>query len=296
MAARLSPSRRRPRRHGRAFGVLRRGVPVGEQLGPGLEAGGLGRLVDVFLGGVRRVELLEVVRGQEHREGAVGAVLVGDRGQEQGRGSGVGEAHPGVVDLLHLGGRAVGVLDPARQAGRQLLVEQHVVVPEQDVVGREGLAVRPACALAQVDRPALVVGRGLRPERDLGLDLGAVGREAEQRVVDDADVVVGVGRPQEGAAPHPAILADLLDHRHHQRLLGQALLDRRQLAGFNQLGQQRRLLVGAALSPGQIAGRQRACSGRQADQRNTPVESRIHGRSPYSFCSFFRLIDAAELS
>ena len=152
---------RRPRRHGRALGILRRGVPVGEQLGPGLEAGRLRCLVDVFLGRVRRVELLEVMRRQEHREGAVGAILVGDGGQEQRRWRGVGEAHRVVVDLLDLGGRAVGVLDPARQGRRQLLVEQDVVVPEQDVVGGEGLAVRPARALAQVDRPDLVVGRGL---------------------------------------------------------------------------------------------------------------------------------------
>ena len=111
------------------------------------------------------MELLEVVPRQEHREGAVGAVLVGDRRQEQRRGGGVGEAHRVVVDLLDLGRRAVGVLDPARQGGRQLLVEQHVVVPEQDVVGREGLAVRPLGALAQLDGPGLVVGRRRRHSR-----------------------------------------------------------------------------------------------------------------------------------
>ena len=153
------------------------------------------------------MELLEVVRRQEHREGAVGAVLVGDGGQEQRRRRGVGEAHRVVVDLLDLGRRAVGVLDPARQGRRQLLVEQHVVVPEQDVVGAERLAVRPLRALAQLDRPDLVVGRRLGRLGDLGLDLGAVGREAEQRVVDHAHVVVGVGRPEESAAPHAAILA-----------------------------------------------------------------------------------------
>ncbi len=276
------PRDRRPRRHGRAFGVLRRGVLVGEQLGPGLEARRLCRLVDVLLGGVRRVELLEVVRRQEHREGAVGAVLVGDGGEEQGRRRGVGEAHRGVVDLLDLGGRAVGVLDPARQAGRQLLVQEHVVVPEQDVGGGEGLAVRPLRALAQLDRPGLEVGRGLGAFGDLGLDLGAVGREAEQRVVDHADIVVGVGRAEEGAAPHAAILADPLDHRHHQRLLGQAGVDGRQLAGLDLLGQDGRFLVAPALCQGAVARQQTAS--RQPDQRQTPIYGAIHGRSPCFVC------------
>ncbi len=110
------------------------------------------------LGVVARVELLEIVRRQEHREGAVGAVLVGDRRQEQRGRCGIGEAHRVVVDLLDLGRRAVGILDPAGQGGRQLLVEEHIVVPEQDVVGAERLAVGPLGPLAQLDGPGLEVG------------------------------------------------------------------------------------------------------------------------------------------
>src|SRR4029079_15370499 len=90
---------------------------------------------------------------------------------------------------------------------------------------------------------ALVVGRRIGALGFVGLDLGAVGREAEQRVVDHADVVVGIGRPQEGAAPGAAILADLVDGRHDQRLLGQAGVDRRQLTGLHLVGERGRFLV-----------------------------------------------------
>ena len=63
-----------------------------------------------------------LVVGDHHHQ--VGAVLVGDRRQEQRRRCRIGEAHRVVVDLLDLGRRAVGVPDPAGEARRQLLVEQ----------------------------------------------------------------------------------------------------------------------------------------------------------------------------
>ena len=53
---------------------------------------------------------------------------------------------------------------------------------------------------------------------------------AEHRLVDDATVGVEVGDAGEGAPPGAAVLADLLDGRDDQRVLGQALLDGRQLA------------------------------------------------------------------
>jgi len=44
-------------------------------------------------------------------------------------------------------------------------------------------------------------------------------------IAHNTDIVVRVRRPEEGAPPHPAILADLLDHRDDEWLLGDPLLD-----------------------------------------------------------------------
>ena len=51
-----------------------------------------------------------------------------------------------------------------------------------------------------------------------------------------------VGHAGERTAPGAAVLADLLDRLDDQRDVGQALLDRRQLAVLDHLGQLRRLL------------------------------------------------------
>ena len=61
---------------------------------------------------------------------------------------------------------------------------------------------------------------------------------------DDAVAVLVVGGPGEAAAPPAAVLPDLLQglDDHQVARLGQALLDRGQLAGLDQLGQHRRFL------------------------------------------------------
>ena len=136
-------------------------------------------------------------------------------------------------------------------------------------------------ALAQLDRPGLEVGRRLGACRDLGLDLGAVGREAEQRVVDHADVVVGVGRAEEGAAPDAAILADAFRDRHHQRLLGQARVDGGQPAGLDLLGQRGRFLVLAL----RVGGTEEPHAGQHEAARHRSHEhlcAKIHPNPPHS--------------
>ena len=234
--------RRRPRRHRRPLRVLGRRVARGEELGPRLEAGGGHQLVELVLLGVGRVELLEVVSGEEHSVGPVAAVLVRQRGEQQRVGLLVGPADSRRADLLDAGRRAVRVAHPGRKRRREVLVQQHVLIPEQDVVGGERRAVRPARALTELDRPGPEIFRRLPSGGDLRLDLGAVGRKSEEGVVDDAHVVVGVGRTQERAPPHAAVLAGPLDHRNHERIAGQALLHRRELAGLDLLGQRGRFL------------------------------------------------------
>ena len=183
------------------------------------------------------------------------------------------------------------LIQPGR-VGVSSLLSSTSLYQNSDVVGAERLAVGPLRALAQLDRPDLVVGRGLGRLGDLRLDLGAVGREAEQRVVDHAHVVVGVGRAEERAAPHAAILADLVDHRHDQRVLRQAGIDGRQLAGLDLLGQRRRFLILAALRQGRFACRHQASPHQQPNQRKPPFHIRYHGRPPDLFSQH---IDPAEL-
>ena len=109
------PRDRHPRAHGRALGVLERRVLGREQLGPGLEAGRLDELVDVVLLRVFGVEALQVVGGQEGSVGAVTAVLVGERGQEERRRLLVREAHRLGVDLLDGRRGAVGCCAATRE-------------------------------------------------------------------------------------------------------------------------------------------------------------------------------------
>jgi hypothetical protein len=83
------------------------------------------------------------MRRQEHRKVRSAPSWLATAVQEQCRRCGIAEAHRVVVDLLDLGRRAVGIANPAGQSGRQLLVEQDVVVPKEDIVRAERLTVGP---------------------------------------------------------------------------------------------------------------------------------------------------------
>src|SRR5438128_381194 len=166
------------------------GVARGEGLGPRLEARRGHELVHLVLLGVGRMEPLEVVRGEEDGVGAVTAVLVRERGQQQRIGLLVGPAHGRRAHFLDRGRRAVRVAHPGREGRHEVLVQEDVLVPEEDVVGGERCAVRPPCALAELDRPGSKVPGGLTSRGNLGLALGAVRRESHERVVGDPDVAV----------------------------------------------------------------------------------------------------------
>ena len=123
-------------------------------------------------------------------------------------------------------------------AGLDVLVQVHLIVPEDEVVRREGLPIRPPHPLAEEDGadPPVV---GQPPV------LGHAGHDLGPGVVPEEDLVRGddpvpvlrVGRPREGPPPGPAVLPGGLQRLDHHRLLGDALLDRGELAGLHQLGQ-----------------------------------------------------------
>ena len=148
-----------------------------------------------------------------------------------------------VVDLLE--GHRLAVDDPlgVRRLG-QLGVELDVFPPEDDVIHREGLAVRPLQILAEVEGDGLAVGAELPLRGQAGLHgILWVTRPAQDRIVVQAAIGVEVGRAFPGATPRAAILADLLDGLDDQRISRDALIDGRQLAGLDQLGQHGRFGV-----------------------------------------------------
>ena len=89
------------------------------------------------------MELLQVLGGLEDGILPVAVVLGGELQQEVGVGVLECPADGQVVDLFDQDGGAVLVQHPARDGGHEVLVQEHVLVPEHDVVGGEGRAVRP---------------------------------------------------------------------------------------------------------------------------------------------------------
>src|SRR5205085_12401424 len=90
-------------------------------------------------------------------------------------------------------------------------------------------------ALAQEDRRALAVLADLVALGDARHDLRA-GGVPEQKLVARAHAVavLAVAGSEKAAAPGAAVLADAAQRLEDHRLLGEALLDRRQLAGLDQ--------------------------------------------------------------
>src|SRR5207247_3056253 len=100
----------------------------------------------------------------------------------------------------------------------------------------------PLHAAAQVHRGDFAVGADLPAVGDVGHESGARVVEEEQLVVLGGAVAVGgVERPREAAPPGPAVLADLAQRLDDERVLADALLYGRELAGFPQLGELRGL-------------------------------------------------------
>ena len=119
---------------------------------------------------------------------------------------------------------------------------QHVVVDPHEVGGGERHAVRPLHPLAQVEgEHRAVVGQfvALGAVRD-DLVEGRVG--AEQERLGAAEHVAVVGGTGARHAQLAAVLAYFRVGLQHQRIVGQALLYRRQIAGLHHGGQHRRFL------------------------------------------------------
>ena len=208
-AVRLHPGLER-----RVVGVVEVVEPVlaQEQLHPVARPGLLDQVAELARVGVALVELLEVVGRPVDVELGRG----GERRQEEGVGLRPGVADRQPVRELDLGRLAVDDQGDVGAGRGQVLVERHVLPPEAEVVRGEGLPVRPAVALAQVegeDPPLLdLVGR-----QDVRDELQV------RRAADEAGVAVdGVQAGLAGAADqHPQVAARLPDlgHAHDARVI-----------------------------------------------------------------------------
>ena len=149
-------------------------------------------------------------------------------------------AHRGLVDLDHAARLALRT-HVRRRRRHDLLVAVDVLEPEDEVVGGERRAVRPLHALAQEQRVGLAVVAELVALGHAGHDLAAV-RAPEQQLVGrlDAVAVLAVAGPVKARRQVPPYLPISFSGCHTIGSAGNALLDRRQLAGLDQLGQHRR--------------------------------------------------------
>jgi len=186
---------------------------------------------------VRRLENLDIAApardAQHQQEPAIGLV--------KGDGKGVI-----ILDLDHIWGAGAFVAgtQPGRRARGQLGVHHDVFIGEPDVLGGYRRPVGPLDPLAQVEGELGLgcihlegiadVARDLFAQDTRGVDQGLVAHHENVRIP-----VGGGGQGADG----PSVATDLegeLGGRHRVRDLGlerQALLDRRQLARGNQLGE-----------------------------------------------------------
>jgi hypothetical protein len=171
--------------------------------------------------------------------------LGGDAFREQRVGLRKAESHAIVVHLFH----PAQAGPAAEHAGRRNLEVFHLVlVPVDEIVGRERLAVRPAHAAPQPEGENAAVRRRLPGLREVGHQRLAERRPAHQARIgepplDDVDVVVGIGQPLPGAA----VPADPIHAQHHHRLRTHPLRQRRQFPLPHKFAQDWRLVFGPPL-------------------------------------------------
>ncbi len=192
----------------------------------------------------RSIGAAEVLEAAARREPAADGGAARQLRNEERIRLGKFEGDRVVVDLFHHPVLAVD-LELEERCRVDVLVEVDIVVPEHEIVGGERRAVGPLGALAQVDRRRLAVVADLPVAGEAGDDLAArvvEGQDLVERV--DPVAVLVVGRSGECPSPVAAVLADLAQGLDDEKLrrLGQPLVDRGQLSGFNQRVEARRFL------------------------------------------------------
>ncbi len=145
--------------------------------------------------------------------------------------------HSEIVDLDKFAWLAVD-RKFGRGSRRELLVRVQVFVPEHQVIGGEGLPVRPLQALAQKQRRRAAAVFELPVFGHRRHDLDAREVDVEHLVGGHDPVhVFAVSRTGERPPPSAAVAADLVRGFEHHRFLRQPLINWGQLPALDQLGQ-----------------------------------------------------------
>src|SRR5712692_263096 len=219
------------------------------------------------------MELLEVVGGREPAEGVASpsrmmadAPYRCEHGGQRVVRLGRDEPDRGRVDLLDGDGLAADGHHGQRR-GNQVLVLVDILVPEDEVIGREGMAVAPFHPATELERGGLAVGADLPGLGDIGHELGARVIPVEELVVlGGAMAIGGVEGAGEAPPPRAAVFPDLAARLDAEGILADPLLDGRKLARLDQLGELRGFLealrieggIGDDLGPLELADEVRA--------------------------------------
>ena len=226
---------------------LRVQVPVPAALDiaqPAVEAGCLGLAIQLFFPpSVLREELLQIM-GRHVRAHGAAAVRLGGLAAANRRAPRQ-DVHEEEVRLgkLEDDGVVVALVQAARLSVHHevrmrrrldILVQVHIVVPEDEVIRREGLAVGPLHPFPEEDDHDLAVVAHLPVPGHAGHDL-CCGVVPEQDLVRRANSVpvLRVRRPGERPPPGPAVLPDRLQRLYDHGLLGDALLHGGKLPGLH---------------------------------------------------------------
>ncbi len=185
------------------------------------------RLVDEGLqfvfGNEVGMELAQVVFGRERRVTVVGQALLQKR-----VGGTEAKLDRGVVDLDDLGLDTCYPLPVDPYSGTDHVgAQQHRLVEKDQVVGGEGVAVRPLEAFTEFQGMDRAVGVGADRCGQRGDRHGPAEVPLEQGFGGDGAPTVPIARSSQGASQGATVLADLLERLDHHRVGRQALVYRR---------------------------------------------------------------------
>ena len=139
--------------------------------------------------------------------------------QEEAVRIGEGELDCVVIDHFQFG--ALVDVKEGRAHRHQFGILVHVLIPEHDIIGREGFAIRPFNPIAQEERQLGLVIVKLPAFGQVGHDLGEFVGIPEDKTITTgyAMAVLAVARASKATAPGAAILADLGERLDDQQIL-----------------------------------------------------------------------------
>ena len=186
------------------------------------------------------MELGHVVLGIPGHRSAVGP---GHQVHEDAMRAGEGEADGEIVGRVH-DDRLAADGQPDGEAGGEVVIAQHVLIPEHEVLGGMRRAVRPLDAFTQVEGVGRAVIGDFPGFSQIGTDIGAVHVVAHQlRVHEAVSEDTGIAGADTDAAPGAAVLTDLIQRFDHHWVGWEPLVHGGDFAVGDHIGQHGRFVV-----------------------------------------------------